>query len=292
MWAAAALLVACGGGRNGYDAAGMFEATEVTVSARAAGEIVWFELEEGQTVEAGRTVGLIDTVQLHLRRRQAAASLRAARARRLDVERQVASLSEQLSAQRREQARFEGLVADNAATGKQLDDIAAAVRTLESQLAAQTEALSAANFALDGEIAAMEAALAQIDDQIARSAIVAPVGGTVLAKWAERGELTAQGRPLFKVGDLDGIFLRVYITADQITELRLGQSVRVLADRGHDERREYPGTVTWIADRAEFTPKTIQTRDERANLVYAVRIAVPNDGYIKIGMYGEVLITN
>lgn len=285
---AAALLGACGGGNGGGDAAGMFEATEVTVSARTAGEIVWFDLEEGQSVEAGGAVGLVDTTQLHLGRKQAEASLRAARARRLDPGRQVASLVEQIAAQRREQARFEGLVADDAATQKQLDDVSAAVLALEKQLAAQNETLSAANAALDGEIAALEAQLAMIDDRIARSVIVSPIGGTVLAKWAETGEIAAQGRPLFKVGDLDRIFLRVYITADQLTSMRLGQNVRVLADWGRDERREYTGTVSWIADRAEFTPKTIQTRDERANLVYAVKIAVKNDGYIKIGMYGEV----
>jgi HlyD family secretion protein len=134
----------------------------------------------------------------------------------------------------------------------------------------------------------MEAQAAAIEDQIARSVVVPPVGGVVLAKYAEAGELAAQGRPLFKVGNLDAVVLRVYVTAGQLTELRLGQEVKVFADRGSDERREYAGRVSWIADQAEFTPKTIQTRDERANLVYAVKIAVANDGYIKIGMYGEV----
>jgi HlyD family secretion protein len=286
--AAALLLTACGGGKGTYDASGMFEATEVTVSAQGTGEILRLDVVEGQSVGAGQAVGLVDTTQLHLRRLQLAGQLRAASARRLDVGRQLAALRSQLAAQRREQARFEVLVRENAATQKQLDDIASAVTALESQLAAQTETLTGANASLEGEIAAMEAQAAQIDDQIARSVVTSPTAGVVLAKYAEAGELASPGRPLFKVGDLAGIFIRVYITADQLTSLKPGQSVEVYADWGKDERRRYEGTVSWISDSAEFTPKTIQTRDERANLVYAVKISVANDGYIKTGMYGDV----
>jgi HlyD family secretion protein len=291
VFVAALLLAACAGRNNKYDASGMFETTEVTVSARAAGEIVRFDIAEGQSVRAGQGVGLVDTVQLHLKREQLAGSLTAARARRLDPGRQLAALRQQLATQRSEQSRFEGLVREGAATTKQLDDIAAAASVLERQVAAQSETLNAANASLDGEIRAMEAQAAAIDDQIARSVIVSPVDGVVLAKYAEAGELAPQGRALFKVGDLANIFLRVYITADQLTGLKLGQKVMVFADRGKDERREYEGTVSWISDNAEFTPKTIQTRDERANLVYAIKIAVSNDGYIKTGMYGEVRLT-
>jgi HlyD family secretion protein len=286
--AAAAFLSACGTGKGDWDASGMFETTEVTVSAQGAGQILRLDPVEGMAVTAGAPVGLIDTLQLHLRKRQLAGSLAAARARRLDPARQLAALREQLATGRREQARFEGLVKENAATSKQLDDITATVAALEKQIAAQAETLTGANASLEGEIAAMEAQGAQIDDQIARSVITAPTDGVVLAKYAEAGELAAAGRPLFKVGDLDNIFLRVYVTADLLTEIKLGQRVRVFADRGRDERREYEGAVTWIADEAEFTPKTIQTRDERANLVYAVKIAVRNDGYIKTGMYGDI----
>jgi HlyD family secretion protein len=284
----ATLLAACGTGRGDYDASGMFEAREVTVSAQGAGQIVRLDVTEGQSLAAGVPVGLVDTLQLHLRREQLSGLLAAARARRLDPARQLAALREQLATGRREQTRFEGLVKDNAATPKQLDDITASVATLEREIAARTETLTGANASLEGEIAAMEAQAAQVEDQIARSVVSSPTDGVVLAKYAEAGELAAAGRPLFKVGDLDNIFIRVYITADQLTELKLGQRVAVFADRGRDDRREYEGTVTWISDVAEFTPKTIQTRDERANLVYAVKIAVRNDGYIKTGMYGDI----
>ncbi len=286
--AVALLTVACSGKNKGYDASGVFEATEVMVSARGTGELVRFDVREGVSVAAGEGGGLIDTTQLHLRKMQLLGTLKAVDARRYNVERQVASLRQQIAKQRVEQARFGNLVRENAATQKQLDDITAGLAVLESQLAAQTETLNSGNASLDGEAQAMLAQLAQLEDQIAKSVVVSPIDGTVLAKYAEQGELAAQGRALFKVADMTNIFLRVYITADQLTLLQLGQQVRVFADWGKKERREYEGTVGWISDKAEFTPKTIQTRDERANLVYAVKVAVTNDGYIKLGMYGEV----
>ncbi len=286
--AAAGVLAACGGGKGDYDASGVFEATEVTVSARGAGELVLFDIREGESVAAGEALGLIDTTQLHLRKVQLAGSLKAAGARRLNVGRQVASLRQQLATAKSERARFEKLVRENAATRTQLDDIEAAVALLETELAARTENLTKGNAGLDGEIEAMEAQLAQLEDQIAKSVVASPVAGVVLSKYAEQGELAPQGRPLFKVGDLENMFLRVYITADQLTTMQIGQQVRVFADWGADQRREYPGTVSWISDAAEFTPRTIQTRNERANLVYAVRVAVTNDGYIKTGMYGDI----
>lgn len=281
-------LAACSDKNKEYFASGVFEATEVMVSARGTGELVHFDLTEGQHVKADEAVGLIDTTQLHLRKMQLFGTLKAVDARRYNVERQLASLRQQIATQRTEQARFANLVRENAATQKQLDDITAGLAVLERQLAAQTETLTSGNESLDGETQAMSAQLAQLEDQIAKNLVVSPVEGTVLAKYAEAGELAAQGRALFKVGDMTDIYLRVYITADQLTSLRLGQKVRVFADWGEKQRREYEGTVAWIADKAEFTPKTIQTRDERANLVYAVKIAVTNDGYIKSGMYGEI----
>ncbi|MDR1671764.1 MAG: HlyD family efflux transporter periplasmic adaptor subunit [Alistipes sp.] len=283
-------LAACGGGKNNYDASGVFEATEVTVSAQGSGPIVWLDLQEGQALTAGTPVGLVDTAQLHLRRDQLYASLGAASARRVDVGLHLSVLENQLATAHREQARFQALVRDNAATQKQLDDIRSSIATLERQIAAQTETLTHGNASLDGETRAMIAGIAQIDDQITRNIISSPIDGTVIAKYAEAGELAAPGRALFKVADLTRIFLRVYITADQLTSLRPGSAVSVFADWGERDRREYSGTVTWISDRAEFTPKTIQTRDERANLVYAVKVAVENDGFIKVGMYGDIKI--
>ena len=285
---AALFLAACSGKNKEYDASGVFEATEVMVSALGTGELIRFDVSEGQTARAGEAVGLIDTTGLYLGKMQLLGSLKAVDARRYNVERQLASLRRQIATQKGEQARFENLVRENAATGKQLDDIKANLAVLESQLAAQTETLASGNASIDGEAQAMSAQIAQLEDRIAKSIVASPIDGTVLAKYAERGELAAQGRALFKVADLEHIFLRVYITADQLTSLRLGQKVRVFADWGEKERREYEGTVSWISDKAEFTPKTIQTRDERANLVYAVKVAVENDGYIKTGMYGDV----
>jgi HlyD family secretion protein len=237
---------------------------------------------------AGEAVGLVDTLQLHLRKMQLLGSLKAVDARRYDVGRQVASLRQQIATQKVEQARFDKLVREGASPQKPLDDITAGIVLLEKQLAAQTETLTSGNESLDGETQAMEAQVAQLEDQIAKNIVASPIDGIVLAKYAEQGELAAAGRTLFKVADMTHIFLRVYISADQLTSLKLGQNVRVFADWGEDERREYEGTVSWISDKAEFTPKTIQTRDERANLVYAVKVAVVNDGFVKMGMYGEV----
>ena len=290
MSGAALILAACGNGSDQYDASGVFEATEVVVSAKSAGEIMQFDIQEGQDVTAGCQVGYIDTVQLHLRKEQLSASLKAVQSRHYNVDRQIAALRQQIETQKREQKRFEELVASNVANQKQLDDITAQVDMLEKQLAAQQETLSNNNSGISGESLSLKAQIAQIEDQIRKSVIASPIDGTVLAKYAEPGELAGQGRSLFKVADIGNLFLRVYITADQITELKIGQPVKVYADQGKSDRREYPGTVSWISDKAEFTPKTIQTRNERANLVYAVKVAVKNDSYIKRGMYGEIKI--
>lgn len=281
-------LVACEGGSGDYDASGVFETTEVTVSARGTGEIMRFDIEEGYQVEAGQAVGYIDTIQLHLKKEELLGSLMATDSRRYNVSRQIASLRQEIATQKRERLRYENLVREKAANQKQLDDINSGLAVLEKRLAAQVETLENSNRSVSGEVLMLEARIAQIEDQIAKCVITSPVRGTVLSKYAEQGELAAQGRSLFKVGDLSDMYLRVYITAPQLTTLKVGQQVKVYADEGEDGRREYMGTVSWISDKAEFTPKTIQTRDERANLVYAVKVAVKNDGYIKKGMYGEM----
>jgi len=281
-------LVACKGGSGDYDASGVFETTEVTVSARGTGEIMRFDIEEGYQVEAGQAVGYIDTIQLHLKKEELLGNLMATDSRRYNVSRQIASLRQEIATQKRERLRYENLVREKAANQKQLDDINSGLAVLEKRLAAQVETLENSNRSVSGEVLMLEARIAQIEDQIAKCVITSPVRGTVLSKYAERGELAAQGRSLFKVGDLSDMYLRVYITAPQLTTLKVGQQVKVYADEGEDGRREYMGTVSWISDKAEFTPKTIQTRDERANLVYAVKVAVKNDGYIKKGMYGEM----
>lgn len=282
------LLSACSGNNEEPDATGVFETTEITVSARTAGELISLDVEEGRRLTTGQAVGLIDTVQLHLKKRELMARLRATDSRRYDVHRQLAALRQQIATEKREQRRYKELVARGAANAKQLDDIDARIALLEKQLAAQNETLEKGNRSVSGEIEAIEAQLAQTEDLMARSIVTCPTTGTVLAKYAECGELAQQGRPLFKVGDTEHLYLRAYMTAPQVAELKLGQRVSVTADRGDEGNRRYEGTITWISDKAEFTPKTIQTRDERANLVYAVKVAVKNDGFIKIGMYGDI----
>lgn len=281
-------VTACKDKNGEYDASGVFETTEVLVSAQQTGELLQFAVREGQELKANKPFGLIDTTQLHLRKLQLSAGLKAAQSRQTDVARQIASLKEQIATQRKEQKRYENLVKANAANAKILDDIRAQIKVLEKQLAANEETLTNNNRSITNESMGIRAQIAQIEDMIEKSIISSPIDGTVLAKYAERGELAVQGHPLLKIGDIDNMILRVYITADQLTRLKINQSVKVYADLGASDRKEYRGKIIRIADKAEFTPKTIQTRDERANLVYAVKVAVKNDGYIKIGMYGEI----
>lgn len=282
------LAASCVEGNKAYDASGVFESTEVTVSAEGNGKILSLDLQEGDRLEAGQIVGCIDTVQLHLSEVQLEASRRAVGSGRLDISRQIAALESQIGKQRQELDRFTKLEKAGASNRKQVEDIQAQIETLERQLAAQKESLNSSNRNVSGQADALEAQIEQIRDRIRKCAITSPVAGTVLAKYSEAGEFAALGRALFKVADIDNIRLRAYITADQLTTLKLGQQVRVFADQGSSGRKEYAGTLIWISDKAEFTPKTIQTRDERANLVYAVKIAVENDGLIKLGMYGDI----
>jgi HlyD family secretion protein len=284
----ALILFSCHNKNADYDASGVFETTEIIVSAKGSGEILQFDITEGQEVEAGQTLGVIDTTQLYWRKVQLQSSVRAMNSRQVNVPVQVAALQEQLATARKEQQRFTQLLKDNAANKKQLDDINAQIATLEKQLAAQTETLQNSNSGIANEQQSLLAQIAQIDDHLKNAVIKSPVKGTILGKYAEAGELAVQGKALFKIADMNNMLLRAYITASQLTELKVGQQVKVFSDMEKSDRREYQGTVMWIADKAEFTPKTIQTRDERANLVYVVKIAVKNDGYIKKGMYGEI----
>ena len=282
-------LLAAACGRNGdFDATGTFEATEVVVSAEAAGRILRFDAEEGNRLEAGRQVGAIDTVQLYLQKLQLERQRASVVSNRPDIAKQVASLREQIAKQQTERRRVENLLRDGAATTKQLDDIDAQIKVLDGQLEAQLSTLRNNAASIDENSSSIELQIARIEDQLAKCRIASPVAGTVLAKYSEAGELASVGRPLMKVADLDRIYLRAYFTSDQLAALKLGQEVTVTADFGGDSRIDYPGRIVWIASESEFTPKTIQTRDSRANLVYAVKIAVENDGRLKCGLYGEV----
>lgn len=289
LLSAVMVLSACSKGGDDYDASGMFEATEVIVSAEQTGRLMYFDIEEGDRLTAGRQVGLIDTVQLQLRAMQLGAAKDAYASQRPDIAKQIAVTRQELAKAEQERRRYEALVNDNAANRKMLDDAENSVRLLRRQLEAQQSQLGNSTASLNRQMDATEIQRRQVIDNLEKCHIKSPVSGTVLDKYAEAGEYATPGKPLFKIADIRDMKLRVYITAPQLTTLKIGQTVKVYADMGKDDRREYKGVVTWIADKAEFTPKTIQTRDERANLVYAVKISVKNtDGLIKIGMYGDV----
>ena len=292
IYCALPLLTAACGRSGDFDATGTFEATEVVVSAEAAGRILRFDAEEGDVLEAGRQVGAIDTVQLYLQKLQLERQRASVVSNRPDIAKQAASLREQIAKQQTERRRVENLLRDGAATTKQLDDIDAQIKVLNGQLEAQLSTLRNNAASIDENSSSIDLQIARIEDQLAKCRIASPVAGTVLAKYSEAGELASVGRPLMKVADLDRIYLRAYFTSDQLAGLKLGQEVTVTADFGGDSRIDYPGRIVWIASESEFTPKTIQTRDSRANLVYAAKIAVENDGRLNIGLYGEVRLRN
>lgn len=281
-------VVSCSGNSGKKFATGTFEATEVVVSAEASGRLLSFDIEEGDRVKAGNVIGIIDTTQLYLKKLQLEASLRSLTSSKSDVYKQIAVIKKQIETAEREEKRVESLLEAGAATQKQMDDIRSQVELLRNQLVAQQSTLSNANSSIDGQSASVNIQILQIEDMLDRSRIVSPIDGVVLGKYLEKGELAAQGRPLFKVADMDKVYMRAYLTSVQLADIKIGDEVKVFADFGSDERREYKGTVTWISSQSEFTPKTILTDDERANLVYAVKVMIPNDGYIKLGMYGEM----
>lgn len=281
-------LCGCNRSDNQFDASGVFEATEVTVSAQGNGKLMSLTVEEGSQLAADSAVGLIDTLPLHLKKLELEARIAAAAPRYADVPVQLASLRQQIATLQKERTRFENLVAAKAGNQKQLDDVNAQLAVAERQLSAMKENLDRGNSSLSGEIKVMQTQLVQLNDQIAKCIVTSPAAGTVLNKFAEPGELVGAGSPLFSLADLSTMYLRAYITADQLTSVKLGQQVNVYVDEGTESRKEYPGVIAWISDEAEFTPKTIQTRNERANLVYPVKVRVTNDGFIKKGMYGEI----
>ena len=272
-----------------YDATGTFETTEVLVSSEVSGKLLWLDVEEGTVLEAGQQVGVVDTVQLYLRKKQLEASVKSVEGQLPDILKQVAALKEEIATAEREKRRVENLLKAGAANQKQLDDAQAHLEVLQKQLVAQGSTLLNSRESLTWQSSSVGVQVAQVEDQLMKCHITSPIAGTVLAKYAEAGELATMGKPLFKVADMEQMYIRAYITSEQLSQVKLGQKVTVFSDYGNDERKEYPGGVTWISDRSEFTPKTILTKDERANLVYAVKVAVKNDGYLKIGMYGGVV---
>lgn len=312
----ALIAAACSKKEKAFDATGTFEATEVTVSAKSTGELKSLDISEGLTVEAGTLVGHIDTYQLVLKKqqletqrgqlaaskRQLSSSRSATNSQQLDLNKQVSSIQQQISNAQRERQRYAELVKDGAVPRKQLDDIDNQIKVLNRQLEATRDQIRSNNAALadqgkgisaqmegiDAQVAGIDAQQRQLDDQIANADIVAPINGTVLEKYVEQGEFVTTGKPLFKMANVEQMFIRAYVTSAQLQNIKVGQQCKVFADYGDGQKKEYAGTVTWISNRSEFTPKTILTDDERADLVYAVKISFQNDGFVKIGMYGEV----
>lgn len=284
----AILLAACNSNKKEYDATGTFEATETTVSAEQSGTLLNFALEEGDDVEAGQEIGLIDTTQIWLKIRQATATKAVYQSQKPDLQKQIAVTRQQLAKAKTEQQRYRELVNDGAAPAKMLDDATSQVQVLQRQLDAQVSTLNTQLSTLNSQMSATDVQTSQLRDQLQKCHIKSPATGTVLEKYVERGEFVSPGKPLFKMGEVKQMFLRAYVTSAQLQNIKIGQAVKVFADYGNGQKKEYDGTISWISSRSEFTPKTIVTDDERADLVYAVKIAVKNDGYIKIGMYGEV----
>ena len=283
----ALLFTACAG-EPPFDATGTFEVTEVTLSSEVAGRIVSLTAQEGDTVAAGELIALVDTSALYLQKLQLRAQSRSVDEGRPDVSAQAAALRSDIARQQHELERLRRLHHDGAATDKQVDDAEAILRTTEKQLGGLLSTLSRNDRSLTAQRASVDLQVAQIDDRIARCRTLAPTAGTVLERYAEPGEMATVGRPLVRLADLTNVYLRAYVTSEQLASIRLGQRVRVTADFGGDQRFDYAGRVTWIAAESEFTPKGIQTRDSRAELVYAVKVAVRNDGRIKLGTYGEL----
>ncbi len=282
------LLLSCNNDKDNCDATGSFEATEIVVSSQANGRILTFSLNEGDRLQQGQMVGVIDSTQLHLQKMSILSNARGVRAQQPDIRKQTASIQEQIRTQEREKARVKRLLESNAANQKQLDDIESQIDVLQKQLLALTSTLEKNSENISAQSSTLEIQVAQLDDQLEKTRIVSPIAGTVINRYAETGELATIGTPLFKIADTDTMDLRAYVTNDQLARIKLNDEVTVRVDDGEGNMKSYSGKITWISSKSEFTPKTIQTKNERANLVYALKIAVPNDGFLKIGMYGEV----
>ncbi len=282
------LMLSCRNGESDFDATGSFEATEVIVSSQANGRILEFNLNEGDQLQEGQVVGFTDSTQLYLQKMSLLSNVRGVRAQQPDISKQTAAVQEQINTLEREKARVQRLLESNAANQKQLDDIESQLEIQNKQLQALTSTLQKSSANISAQSSTLDIQVAQIEDQLEKTRIISPITGTVLNRYATEGELATIGKPLFKIADINNMYLRAYVTNDQLGQIKFNDEVTVRVDDGKGEMKSYSGTISWISSKSEFTPKTIQTKNERANLVYAIKIAVHNDGYIKIGMYGEV----
>lgn len=300
------IATACNRDNKKTDATGSFEADEIIVSAETTGKIMSFQVDEGEQLDSNTIVGKIDKESIQLQKEQIQASIEALNEKTADAGPQVRMLQGQLAVQKqqlegllKDQERIQNLYKADAATGKQLDDInnqtSALRRQMEvtrRQIAVQQNTVYTQNRGILSEKKPLAKKVEQLNEQLSDADIINPVSGTVLIKYAEAGEMVAAGKPLYKIANLTELNLRAYLTGDQFSKLKLGDRVKVKVDYGKEDYKEYDGVVTWISGKAEFTPKTIQTKEERANLVYASKIKVKNDGFLKIGMYGEVEFLN
>jgi HlyD family secretion protein len=278
-------LVACNKNNDKADGYGNFEATEVTISSEASGKIKYLNLEEGAIVAPNTQVGLIDTIQLYLSKQQLFASKNTIASKSGNVLSQTAVLNEQLKTTLIEQKRIQNMFAENAATKRQVDEINGKVNVLNEQI----KSIKTQEAPISNEQKSIDVQIEKINDQIQKCKITSPFQGTVLAKYSEENEITNFGKPLYKLADLTTMTLRVYISEKQLNQIKVGQKVTVKIDTQED-MKSYPGTISWVSSSAEFTPKIIQTKEERANLVYAVKVNVKNDGSLKIGMPAEMWI--
>ncbi len=281
-------LSSCVNSKDNMDASGSFEAEETIISAEAAGVIEQFNLEEGQNLVQGQIIGYIDSTQLYLKKKQLNEQVEALMTKKPQITVQLTALNEQLKTVQKEQTRYTNLVNADAAPRKQLDDLNAQAIVIKSQIEAQKSTLNISTEGINKDANPVYVQIEQIEDQLSKCIITNPVNGTVLTKYVQQNEMASPGKPLYKIADLSVIILRVYITGNQLPLVKLNQMVKVLTDDGNGGFKEAEGMITWISNKAEFTPKTIQTKEERANLVYAVKVTVKNDGGYKIGMYGEI----
>ena len=281
-------LAACGKNSGQYDASGNFEAEERIISSEATGKILELNIDEGLTLKPGQAVGFIDTTQLYLRKKQLLYSAQALLAKLPDANSQLSTIQKQMETTTYEIKRVENLLKDDAATKKQLDDLNAQLDLLRKQYQSLQTSLAITSRSIHSETLPLKAQVEQLEDQIRKSIIRNPINGTVLTKYAEQDEVVTAGKAIYKIADLSSLLLRAYISGDQLTSVKLGQKVKITVDDVKGGSKNYEGVLEWVSDKAEFTPKTIQTKDERANLVYAIKIKVMNDGFLKIGMYGEV----
>lgn len=282
------LFTGCGDIDDDFDACGQIEAVDVIVSAESNGKIISLDVPEGAVLAKGECVGVIDSVQIYLQKMELISRKQNAASRIVDIKKQLAPQKSRLENLMVDKERYVNLLAKDAGTQKQVDDIEFQIAVSKGEIDAQTQTYQNNNSGVESELAMYDVQIAQKEDMLRKCRIVSPVAGTVLTRYVEEGETVTSGKPIFRIADMNDVYVRAYFSTSQLADLKIGSKVKVYPDDGSNKLKEYEGTVTWISEQAEFTPKNIQTRDDRADLVYAVKISIANDGYLKLGMYAYV----